>query len=205
MSILGVQYKNVIRYIGAGGYGDYGEWTNNVFNGPAGTTATAASLKSIIDGTVQSYPTFQIVSLMATFDGNQLNNTMIPPEVGYYALTTSNQHGKLGYRRESWGDPGSYNDSWSTSNPTTYNGLNFGTAISNIYKYAPVVGEPLDLGVTNNYSDLMRQFTNAHVNSCGNGNFDGVQNNALKMVPWYIGAGYRLTQPAVTLVAMPLH
>lgn len=196
-SYNGVPYKNVIRYIGAGGYGDYGEWTNNnPGQGPNGANATASSLKSIIDGTVQSYPNFQVVCLMATFDGNQLTNTMIPPEVGYYALTTSNKAGKLGYRRESWGDPAGYNDNWSTTNPTTYNGLNFGTAISNIYKYAPVVGEPLDLGVTNNYSDIMREFTNAHVNSCGNGNFDGVQNNATAVSNFTAAikaSGYRLT------------
>ncbi len=196
-SYNGVPFKNVIRYIGAGGYGDYGEWTNNKpGQGPNGANATAASLKSIIDGTVQSYPNFQVVCLMATFDGNQLSNTMIPPEVGYYALTTSNNAGKLGYRRESWGDPAGYNDNWSTSNPVSYNGLNFGTAISNIYKYAPVVGEPLDLGVTNNYSDIMREFTNAHVNSCGNGNFDGVQNNGTAIGNFTAAikaSGYRLT------------
>jgi hypothetical protein len=196
-SYNGVPYKNVIRYIGAGGYGDYGEWTNNKpGQGPNGANATAASLKSIIDGTVQSYPNFQVVCLMATFDGNQLNNTMIPPEVGYYALTTSNNAGKLGYRRESWGDPAGYNDNWSTSNPVSYNGLNFGSAISNIYKYAPVVGEPLDLGVTNNYSDIMRQFQAAHVNSCGNGNFDGVQNNGTAISNFTAAikaSGYRLT------------
>jgi Secretion system C-terminal sorting domain/PKD domain len=195
-SYNGVPYKNVIRYIGAGGYGDYGEWTNNPFNGPAGSTATPATLKAIIDGTVQSYPIFQIVALEATYDGNLLPNTQIPPEVGYYALTTSNARGKLGYRRESWGDPTWFNDAWSINNNTVYNGLNFGQAISNIYTYAPVVGEPLDLGVTNHYADIMRQFNSMHVNSCGNGNFDGEQNNGTAVANFTAAikaAGYNIT------------
>ncbi|HEY8732988.1 MAG TPA: DUF4832 domain-containing protein, partial [Puia sp.] len=181
-SYNGVQYKNVIGYIDVSGYGDYGEWTNNQFSGPSGTIATEATLKTIIDGTVQSYQTFQCVALEATFDAGQLSNTNIPPAVGYYALTTSNAKGKLGWRRDNWGWTDAWSSWWLEANMTSYNGLLFGTEIMNRYKIAPIVGEPADLGYANAngqpFGDLVRQVQFYHGNSFGNGNLDVNAGNA---------------------------
>jgi hypothetical protein len=175
-SFHGIQYKNIIGYVDVSGYGDYGEWTNNSLSGPMGTVATIATLDSIISFTVHQYRDFRCVALIATFDGNTLKNTMVPPAVGYYALTVYNNVGLIGWRRDSWGFTDYYNSGWTDKNPTVFNGFRFDTAINNRYKYAPIVGEPADMGLTNfngkPFGDLARQILYYHVNSFGNGNLD---------------------------------
>ncbi|HEY8733686.1 MAG TPA: DUF4832 domain-containing protein, partial [Puia sp.] len=198
-SFLDIRYKDVINYIDVSGYGDYGEWTNNAFSGPAAAVATVTTLDSIISYTVHQYTDFQCVALISTFDGNQLNNTMIPPAVGFYALTTRNRTGLLGLRRDNWGWTDNYISRWMHVNPTVYNGFHFDTAINSRYKYAPVVGEPADLGYADYggqpFGDLPRQMQFYHVNSFGNGNIDKSLNNAaaldnIRTASKY--AGYRL-------------
>ncbi|HEY2349514.1 MAG TPA: DUF4832 domain-containing protein, partial [Puia sp.] len=175
-SFNGIQYKDIIHYIDVRGYGNYGEWTNNEIPASPADIATVETLDSIISFTVHQYPAFQCVAMVATFDGNQLHNTMIPPAVGFYALTTSNQAGLLGWRRDNWGWTDSYLSRWINANPTVYNGYHFDTAINNRYKYAPVVGEPADLGYAlyrgKPFGDMPRQMKYFHVNSFGNGNLD---------------------------------
>ncbi len=180
-SFNGVQYRNIIHYIDVRGYGNYGEWTNNEFPGDPAATATIESLDSIISYTVHQYPDFQCVAMIATFDGNQLHNTMIPPAVGYYALTTSNKAGLLGWRRDNWGWTDNYLSRWIDKNPTVFGGIHFDTAINNRYKYSPVVGEPADLGFAlfggKPFGDMPRQMKFYHVSSFGNGNLDKSLNN----------------------------
>ena len=198
-----VRYQDVIFEIDVRGYGEYGEWTENVFTGaPSGAVATSASLKTIIDGTVQSYPTFQCVAMQATFDANQLNNTMIPPDVGYYALTTSNTAGVLGWRRDNWGCTDPYDDLWTDTNSTSYSGLTFSTAINARYKLAPVVGEPTLDGTQGEFAALPGQMTQFHVTSFGNGNVPGDENDstvAANFLAASKAAGYRLVVTGGTM------
>src|SRR5579863_4582412 len=176
----GVRYQDVIGQIDIRGYGDFGEWTNNDFSGPSGTQATAASLDSIISYHVHVYNTFQCVYMMATVDGGQLSNTNIPPATGYYALTASNSVGKLGWRRDSWGQTDSYLSQWTDANPTVYNGLSFKTEIMNRYQFAPIVGEPQDGGSAGNFTSLAAQMTQYGVTSFGNGNFNNAVNATIQ-------------------------
>lgn len=190
-SFNGVAYKNVIGQIDVRGYGDFGEWTNNVFTGGAATTAT---LDSIISYQVHVFNTFQCVEMIAANDGNQLGNTMVPPAVGFYALNASNSIGRLGLRRDSWGQTDSYLDQWMGSNPTVVSGYHFDTAINNRFKYCPVVGEPQDGGSAGNFPALPGQMTQYGVMSFGNGNFNNsinttIQNNFRAASK---AAGYRL-------------
>lgn len=192
-SFMGVPYKNIIFQIDVRFYGDFGEWTENDFSGPAGTQATSASLISIIDAVKDAYPSFQVCVLMATFDGNQLGNTMIPPAVGYHALTTSNAHGRLGWRRDNWGWQDNYNHLWTDNNNTVFSGLTFKDSIMTRYKDAPVLGEPADGA---GFTELANQMTFYHVNSFGNGNIPGSggtlsTQNAFRAASKL--AGYRLT------------
>jgi len=194
-SFNGVPYKNVIGYIDIRGYGDYGEWTNNEFSGPAGSTATSASLKAIIDAHVKQFPNFQLVCLIATYDHMVLGNTAIPADVGYYALTVSNNVGKLGWRRDNWGWTDNYITFWLEGNTGVYNGLVFKDEIMNRYKYAPIVGEPADLGQAGSFGDLVRQVQFYHANSFGNGNLDNKAGDATTQNNFRAGskaAGYRL-------------
>jgi hypothetical protein len=179
-SYNGVAYKDVIGQIDIRGYGDFGEWTNNDFSGPSGTQATAASLDSIISYHVHVYNTFQCVYMMATMDGGQLSNTNIPPATGYYALTATNSVGKLGWRRDSWGQTDNYLSQWTDANPTVYNGLTFKTEIMNRYQFAPIVGEPQDGGSAGNFPSLAAQMTKYGVTSFGNGNFNNGVNATIQ-------------------------
>ncbi len=180
-SVNGIQYRNIIHYIDVRGYGNYGEWTNNEFPNDPAAIASVETLDSIISFTVHQYPDFQCVAMVASFDGNQLHNTMIPPAVGFYALTTSNKAGLLGWRRDNWGWTDNYLSRWIDKNPTVFNGFRFDTAINNRYKYAPVVGEPADLGFAlyggKPFGDMPRQMKYYHVSSFGNGNLDKSLNN----------------------------
>ena len=180
-SFNGIQYRNIIHYIDVRGYGNYGEWTNNEFPVDPAAKVSVETLDSIISYTVHQYPDFQCVAMIASFDGNQLRNTMIPPDVGFYALTTSNKAGLLGWRRDNWGWTDSYLSRWIDKNPTVFGGIRFDTAINNRYKYAPVVGEPADLGLAlyegKPFGDMPRQMKYYHVSSFGNGNLDKSLNN----------------------------
>lgn len=194
-SFNGVRYQDVIGQIDIRDYGDFGEWTNNVFTVGNITVPTG---DSIISYNVHVFAKFQCVYMMATVDGGQLSNTNVPPAVGYYALTTSNSVGKLGWRRDSWGQTDNYLSQWTDTNPTTFNGLSFKTEIMNRYKTAPVVGEPQDGGSAGNFPDLPNQMKKYGTTSFGNGNFNGsvnatIQNNfrAASAV-----AGYKLTLTA---------
>jgi hypothetical protein len=198
-SFNGIQYRNIIRYIDVRGYGNYGEWTNNEFPSASDAMATVETLDSIISYTVHQYSDFQCVAMVATFDGNQLRNTMIPPAVGFYALTTSNRAGLLGWRRDNWGWTDNYLSRWIDKNPTVYNGFRFDSAINNRYKYAPVVGEPADLGFAlydgKPFGDMPRQMKYYHVSSFGNGNLDKSLNNPVALDNIRTSskfAGYRL-------------
>ncbi len=176
-SYNGVRYQDVIGQIDIRGYGDFGEWTNNVFtNG----NLTVASGDSIISYHVHVFDKFQCVYMMATVDGGQLSNTNVPPGVGYYALTVSNSAGKLGWRRDSWGQTDNYLSQWTDANPTVFNGLSFKTEIMNRYQFAPIVGEPQDGGSAGNFTSLAAQMTKYGVTSFGNGNFNNGVNATIQ-------------------------
>ncbi|MEJ0083041.1 MAG: PKD domain-containing protein [Puia sp.] len=177
-SYNGVRYQDVIGQIDVRGYGDYGEWTNNVFTVGNITVATGDSIISYV---VHSFDKFQCVYMMAACDGGQLtSNTNVPPGVGYYALTTSNSAGKLGWRRDSWGQTDGYLSQWTDTNPTTFNGLSFKTEIMNRYQFAPIVGEPQDGGSAGNFTSLAAQMTKYGVTSFGNGNFNNGVNATIQ-------------------------
>lgn len=201
-SFNGVPYKNVINYIDVRGYGSYGEWhesgiVENMTDHPAGTRATTASLQRIIDAHVQGFPEFQLVALLACFDANMLRNTANPPEIGYYALTVSNKKGKLGLRRDNWGATDNYLSRYLDNNPGQFKGLKFQQALSERWKIAPVVGEPIHGGAEYNgceYGDLENQVRRYHASLFGNGNYAASNRPCMQqqVIAASRAAGYRL-------------
>lgn len=194
-SFNGIRYQDVIGQIDIRGYGDFGEWTNNVFTNGNITVATG---DSIISYHVHVFDKFQCVYMMAAVDGGQLSNTNVPPAVGYYALTVSNSVGKLGWRRDSWGQTDNYLSQWTDANPTVFNGLVFKTEIMNRYQFAPIVGEPQDGGSAGTFNSLPSQMTKYGVTSFGNGNFNVSSNGSNATVQANFraasaAAGYKLT------------
>ena len=102
----GKSYKDAIYYIDVRGFGDYGEWHTYPWTGtePSGRTATVASLESIVNAVKSAFPNYPLQIAMGAFDTKDAS--MMPPEFCYYALTTSNAWGQIGWRRDNLGDAG---------------------------------------------------------------------------------------------------
>ena len=198
----GIKYRDVINSIDVRGYGNYGEWHNGgivdqVSQIPAGAHATTATLKAIIDAHTQTLPNFQLSIIMTAFDANWLQHTRTSAEVAYYALTTSNAYGKLGWRRDNWGATDNYIRDLLENNTRTYNGVALNSLIMNVWKYAPVTGEPMN-NAPNDYGDFERQVRLYHAASFGNGNIFNTITTALKnnVRAASKAAGYRLAPTA---------
>lgn len=194
-SFNGVAYKDVINYIDIRGYGAFGEWhsytiADQMSQYPAGTRATLASLKRIVDAHVQGFPDFPLVALVAAFDCNRFANTMNPPEIAYYVLNARNNWGLIGYRRDNWGDQASYYDDISIKNNNVVNGMNIGATIRERYKYAPIVGEPC---CDASYSTLSNQVRNHRAVSIGNGNYTNNSTTQANYLAAASIAGHKVT------------
>lgn len=176
-----VPYWKAISYIDIGIFGCWGEWNHSGIvksndDYPAGRQATAASLIRIIDAYRNAFPDLPLVAIMHVFDGNQFPNVMVPPEVGYYALTTANRWGKLGYKRMNWGRGfESYIRATTIENKTVYKGLRFDTAIQNRWKYAPVNGEGPNYGTAEQgrfpFYNMRKEVKDYHASQIANGNW----------------------------------
>jgi len=186
-----VRFKDIIAYVDLRGYGSYGEWHHcclgngygdNVSSWPAGRFGTVATLKTIIDIGADSYPNFPVCIIINSLDGMRFNNTQIPVEVGIYALTKTNTFGKIGLRRDQWGDNANYYHSILENNTMTFGGVRADTAILNRYKYNYFTGEPPGYNC-NNSSDVCRNGVNmgwipdqvqtVRAYNIGNGNWGG--------------------------------
>ncbi len=171
----GKNYKDAIYYIDVRGFGDYGEWHTYPWTGtePSGRTATVASLESIVNAVKSAFPNYPLQIAMGAFDTK--NASMMPPEFCYYALTTSNAWGQIGWRRDNLGDAGYA--SYLSGNPGSYSGNSFSTLIMNKWKYAPIGGEPANdaNAISRNCGvlqcDLVNEITTFHIASFGNGNY----------------------------------
>ena len=194
----GVAYKDALWYVDVRGYGDFGEWHTYPWIGstPSGAVATSASLKSIVEAVKTAFPNNQLVIPMGAFDTD--HDSKLPADFCYYALTTKNNFGEIGWRRDNIGDDG-YN-SWLSGNPGTYNGQKFSDLIMNKWKVAPIGGEPaIDLNGTSRCGsiqcDLMNEIQTFHMSSFGNGNFPIMSNTSTALVNAVIAgskaSGYR--------------
>ncbi|MEP7375520.1 MAG: hypothetical protein ABI675_19400 [Chitinophagaceae bacterium] len=198
-SFNGVRYQDVINSIDVRGYGNYGEWHNagivtTAGQEPTGTRATVATLKSIIDAHTQTIPTIQLNIIMTAFDADWLNHTKTPTEVAYYALTTRNTYGPLGWRRDNWGATDDYIKDLLERNTRSFNGVALNTLIMARWQTAPITGEPMN-STSNEFADFERQVRLYHGASFGNGNITTspgatVKNNFRAASK---AAGYRLS------------
>jgi hypothetical protein len=187
-SNAGVKYKDIINGIDVRGYGNYGEWHNGgivdqVEDIPAGAHATTATLKAIIDAHTQILKNFQLYIVMTAFDAGWLQHTRTAAEVGIYALTTRNDYGPLGWIRDNWGagdgTGDTYIDDLLIRNNRSFNGVPLNSLIMNVYKVAPISGEPMN-STSNSFSELEAQIRKYHATSFGNGNITSSPNAATK-------------------------
>lgn len=201
-SFNGVAYKNVINSIDIRAYGNWGEWhnggiVNNVSEIPSGAHATTASLIQIIKNHTEVIPNFQLSIIMTAFDANLLAHTKTSPEVAYFALTTRNNYGPLGWRRDNWGagdgTGDTYIDDLLIDNTRTYNGIALNTLIMKVWEKAPITGEPYN-STPNNYAEFEAQIRKYHGLSFGNGNITFSPNTTTKnnFRAASKAAGYRL-------------
>lgn len=198
-----IAYRNVIYCIDVRGYGHYGEWHNagllrHVKDYPKERSPTAATLKKIIDHHTEVFDRWPLVMMIAAFDAEQVGNIMNPAEVGYYALTTRNDWGPLGWRRDQWGATDSYLDDILKKNrKRSGNGPRLRELITTRFKEAPVTGEPPRYVNDDGhcpYWNLEQQVIEYGASSIGNGNWgiemkDCARENARKA---FKRTGYRL-------------
>jgi hypothetical protein len=190
-SYKGIAYKNVVNEWDIRGYGSWGE--GNKVDADGTVTPTATTLKRIIQAHINAFPDIQLVGMCAYFDGGRLDVLNIPAEVGYLLLTAKNNVGLIGWRRDSYGDKGTYLNDLLENSSITFNGLSFKNEIVNRWKYAPVRGESVGFG--NDPLVFPKQLRTYHAGSFGNGNFyltpTTAQLDSLKRAAK--DAGYRLT------------
>lgn len=188
-------WQDRIAYVDIRGYGAFGEWhsytiADQMSQYPAGTRATEASLRKIVDAHVQGFPDYPLVAMVSAFDCNRLGNTMNPPGIAAYILRASNRWGKLGWRRDNWGATDDYIAQYTVRNTYVVDGMRLDTAIMNRWKYAPVVGEPC---CNNNYSQLVAQLKQAGATSLGNGNYTANSTTRPNLIAAGEAIGSRLT------------
>lgn len=168
-------WDKVVQFVDNRGFGAWGEWNssytpnNKISDYPAGTFPTVATFKKIIDSHRDGFPNRWVLNMIAVFDGNYLQNTMIPPEVGEYALQVKNNMGVFGWRRDQWGAHDGYLKDYLENNTRVNR-----TLIMDRWKYAPITGEPMPSG--DNMNDLLRQVLLYHATSFGDGNYGGISN-----------------------------
>lgn len=201
-----VRYKDVLDFVDIRGYGNFGEWHNYPYwrSTPVGAKATTATLKQIIDVTVNAFPNNQLVIIGNAFDAG--NASEISSEVGVYALTKRNTYGNIGWRRDNIGGVG--DDNYLAKNSNVYNGFRLDTAITNRWKTAMITGEPLNGGGTccPLYYDIRREIGLYHYAGFGNGNYGGntqavwdTMTNAFKLT----GFRYNLNGGSMNTVLAP--
>jgi ribosomal protein L14 len=201
-SYKGIPYSKVIYYVDIRGYGNYGEWHQSPWyqSTPSNANPTAATLDSLISYNLQAFPNYPNVILAGAFSNTA--SSFVPFQTTYYALTAKNNWGPIGWRRDQWGDAGT--DIILSNNPGSYNpgtgNVSFNNLILNVYKNAPVVGEPNNSasGILGNcgtmHCDLPREIQLYHASSFGNGNYPntGDANLQSNVITASRIAGYRI-------------
>ena len=183
-SYSGIKYKDVVQFVDIRGYGSWGEWhsagiVDNTNQYPAGTFPTVASFKKIVDAHTKGFPNIQLVAMIASFDAGWLGNTNNPPEVAHYILTTKNNRGLIGWRRDQWGATDNYLKDYLENNNRSFAGVIFKTLIMDRWKTAPITGEPPSWN-PGDYHDLERQVRLYHATSFGNGNYGPEMNSTIQ-------------------------
>ncbi len=181
--IISKGWEKVIQFIDIRGYGSWGEWNssslvNHTKEYPSGTFPTAASLKKIVDAHTKGFPNFPLVAMIAAFDAGLLGIVNNPPEIAHYILTTRNNWGPIGWRRDQWGATDQYLKDYLENNNRSYNGVVLKNLIMERWKTAPITGEPAPF--SNDMADLERQVRLYHATSFGNGNYGNTPNSTVK-------------------------
>lgn len=186
----GIPFSKALGYVDIRGYGAWGEWNSyNARTLPAGVPThfitTVSSFNQIIDMHLQIFANQQLVIPIASVIADGAGDASVPAEVGYRILTTRNNVGRIGMRRDCIGQVAFYLANFLENNPTVYNGLVFKDAIMNQWKFAPALGEPCN-GETepsltsptglgpHAYWDMARQIQFYHYASFGNGNYNNI-------------------------------
>lgn len=197
-SYNGIKYKDVIQFIDIRGYGSWGEWhsagiVDDVNQYPAGTFPTVASFKRIVDAHTKGFPNTPLVAMIASFDAGWLGVTNNPPAIAHYILTTKNNWGPIGWRRDQWGATDAYLKDYLENNNRSFNGVVFKNLIMDRWKTAPITGEPPAWN-PGDYFDMERQIRLYHASSFGNGNYGPDMNSSIKerIRAASKAAGYRL-------------
>lgn len=176
-------FRDVLAIFDVRGVGTYGEMHHANLGSPynnidywaanqPGRFPTIATWKTLIDQQVDAFDDYQLTFIMNILDNERFDNTRIPGEVGHYALTKTSSLGLLGFRRDQWGDPGSYYKDISLNSTYTFGSFEFDTSTQNRWKFAPITGEPInDVATNGNCTNIVQEFRDYHTYGVGNGNY----------------------------------
>ncbi len=168
-----------IRSYGAFGEGHTFPWGGSEPNN--NVIATDASLIRLIDSAIAIFPNVQLTVPMnyeAPITSEYGINGNPGVQTAYKLLTSSNNYGRIGWRRDNIGDDG-YN-SYITANTGSYNpgsgNVSFNSLLVNNWQVAPIGGEPaFDGGALTRSGPAMYDMHNEdvtfHMSYFGNGNY----------------------------------
>lgn len=172
----GVRYGDIINTIDIRYLGNYGEGHSvNIVDGmnnyPPGTRMTTAIWQRVIDNYCAIFSNYQLQVMIAAFDCHRLPAVIDNDQaVAWYALSKTYGGGKvLGWRKDSYGSDESYLADLLQNNHNTYSGMQFDTAITRRYKYAPITGEP---NSGTQMTNLGRDVRIYHTTEVGNSNYN---------------------------------
>lgn len=181
-SFMGVPYSKVVTSVDIRGYGSYGEWHGYPWLGsePNGAAATEASLDAIISAHVDAFPNMQLQAIVNSLDPGGWSE--MPAKIVHRIATSGNAHGRFGWRKDSWGATENYWFAFLDDSSVVYDGVDVGALIPEIWKFAPVTGEPYQCCTVNGgpelYWDLPRQVEKYHLSRLGNGNLEAGNSSA---------------------------
>ena len=180
-SYKGVPYKNVIGYVDNRWFGDFGEYDAYpiMYSGfPAGTAPTITSFKKFIDSNLAIFPNYPQNISMSAFFPDDINIGTGNAAVCDYIAKASNAWGRMGWRRDNWGDNGYLVN--IQNNTTSYLGgpTMASYMLDTLWRYAPIGGEPSSsTGATSNsgnnqpFYNLQKEIIASHASYFGNGNY----------------------------------
>jgi ribosomal protein L14 len=163
-------------------YGNFGEgWA--IPADPTAQRVTDAYLINMTDAAIATFPNVQLTipfEYVVTNNNWGAANGHTDVQAAYHVLTSSNNYGRIGWRRDNLGDDG-YNV-YVTSNSASYNSVALGPLAQNMWQFAPIGGEPSSSqgGVSRCgtiYCDLHNENVLFHMSYFGNGNAPGNVSN----------------------------
>lgn len=142
-SVSGIPIRNIVKAVQILGWGNYnGEWHTSPWRDcgciPTGTKQTDATLIRFIDMHRTAFTNFPLIIPVNAFESEPST------AVSYYALTASNNWGRIGWKSDHLASTATYYPGYAENNTrVAADGTPLKGLIMNRYKESPITGEPM--------------------------------------------------------------